>query len=221
MKHSSKYIPFNKKSEIIKLALIILLLLICVRLFVFKLHSVSYDGMHETLPEGDKLLINTISYSFKKPQAGDLVLLHHPFDFKKDIIRRVVAVEGDIIHIKNKVLYVNSEPILEPIGVEYADQRILPKEISFRDNFGPMQVQSGTVFVMSDNRDVAEDSRIWGVINIVDIIGKADLILYSFEPVPNPPKFKSPYVLPLLKTLYNNTIRFPSRLRWDRIAVEV
>ncbi|MBD3234996.1 MAG: signal peptidase I [candidate division Zixibacteria bacterium] len=221
MKHSNKYIPFNKKSEVIKLALIVILLLVCVRLFVFKTHSVSYVGMRETLPEGDKLLINTISYTFEKPKAGDLVLIHHPFDFENDLIRRVVAVEGDIIHIKNKVLYVNSEPILEPIGVEYADQRILPEEISFRDNIGPMQVPSGTVFVMSDNRDVAEDSRIWGVININDIIGKVDLILYSFEPIPNPPEFKSPYILPLFKIIYNNTVRFPSRLRWDRIAVDV
>jgi len=95
----------------------------------------------------------------------------------RDFIKRVVGVGGDIIEIKDKVVYVNDESLKE----SYAIHNDLTMEGAPRDNFGPFTVPRSSFFVMGDNRDQSYDSRFWGVVDMDEIKGKAFIMYWSWD----------------------------------------
>jgi len=95
----------------------------------------------------------------------------------KDFIKRVIAVGGDRIEVRNKIVYVNGTPLIEP----YAIHNDLSVEGSPRDNFGPYTVPRGSFFVMGDNRDQSYDSRFWGIVDMDEIKGKAFIMYWSWD----------------------------------------
>jgi signal peptidase I len=133
----------------------------------------SYFGLN--FPFGD---INLVSY--KKPKRGDIVVFKYPEDGKRDFIKRVIGKEGDIVEIRDKVVYINGNPIIEPYAI-HRDPDIKTREISPRDNFGPITVPEDYIFVMGDNRDGSHDSRFWGFVNTKKVKGKAFIIYWSWD----------------------------------------
>jgi len=96
----------------------------------------------------------------------------------RDFIKRVIAVGGDKIEIRNKRVYVNGIPLKEPYVIH--TDPIIQKD-SPRDNFGPFIVPRNSFFVMGDNRDQSYDSRFWGVVDMKDIKGKAFILYWSWN----------------------------------------
>jgi signal peptidase I len=149
-------------------------------------------------------------FSFKKPKQGDVIVFEFPdnpeyckntyrmllkrventfekrdvwqliTDDCKDFIKRVVAVEGDIVEVKDKKVFVNDEPMNDKYGVNL-DPAVYPKGMEVRDNFGPYKVPKDSVFAMGDNRDRSFDSRYWGSIKLSEIKGKAFIIYWSWD----------------------------------------
>ncbi len=106
-------------------------------------------------------------------------------DPSKDFIKRVIAVEGDVVEERNKQLLVNGKPMTEPY-VQYTDNSLLIN----RDNFGPYVVPHDKVFVMGDNRDRSYDSRYWGYVDLKDVEGKAFIIYWSWNDLTDIPRFQ-------------------------------
>jgi signal peptidase I len=98
----------------------------------------------------------------------------------KDFIKRVIAVGGDMIEIKNKVVYINGVALKEPYAI-HTDSRVESRGMGNRDNFGPVVVPHGKYFVMGDNRDGSYDSRFWGFVDTNEIKGKAFIIYWSWN----------------------------------------
>jgi signal peptidase I len=94
----------------------------------------------------------------------------------------------------------------------------LPEVLSRRDNFGPVTVPENQYFVMGDNRDDSQDSRFWGYVDKNLIKGKAIFVYFSYEPDPQAPEWKAPYILEFFEILFYNLVHFPERIRLDRIG---
>ncbi|WP_169755341.1 signal peptidase I [Dissulfurirhabdus thermomarina] len=172
--------------------LIALVLALFIRTFVIQAFQIPSGSMERTLLVGDHILVNKFAYGVRNPftratwipghppQRGDVIVFVYPLDRDKDYIKRVIGVPGDRVQVINKRVYVNGAPFPDPPGVQYDEGPVLAPR---RDNFGPVVVPEGHLFVMGDNRDHSADSRFWGFVPIRDVLGKAVLIYWS---CPNP-----------------------------------
>ncbi|MDX2446525.1 MAG: signal peptidase I [Desulfobacterales bacterium] len=203
--------PENKKSglrENIEAIAIAILLALFIRTFVVQAFKIPSGSMKETLQIGDHILVNKFIYGIKlpfvqktiipikQPRKDDIIVFRYPENPKLDFIKRVVGVEGDIIEVRNKKLYVNDELVDRKFAI-HTDLQIIPAVYSKRDNFGPVMVPPDSLFVMGDNRDNSKDSRFWGFVNLKAIKGKAFMIYWSWNK--------------------NNSQTLLNYVRWDRL----
>lgn len=172
--------------------LVALLVALVIRTFVVQAFKIPSGSMIPTLEVGDHILVNKFIYGFRipytrirllpftKPQRGDVIVFVYPEDTSKDFIKRVVAVGGDTVEIRDKKVFVNGKPWEDPHAV-FTDPRVIPRGVDPRDNFGPVKVPEEELFVLGDNRDNSRDSRYWGFVHVGEVKGKAFLIYYSWD----------------------------------------
>ncbi|MBU3932909.1 MAG: signal peptidase I [Pseudomonadota bacterium] len=180
---------FREYIEAIILAVVIALF---IRTFVIQAYKIPSGSMKPTLLIGDHILVSKFNYGIKlpflrttlipvgAPQRGDIVVFIYPEDRSKDFIKRLIGVPGDTIEIRNKKIFINGLPYSDKHGV-YVDNFIIPGAVQPRDNFGPVTVPEGSLFVMGDNRDESYDSRFWGFVSKRDVLGKALIIYWSWN----------------------------------------
>ncbi|MEA1970310.1 MAG: signal peptidase I [Thermodesulfobacteriota bacterium] len=176
-------------SEAIIIAILIALF---IRTFVVQAFKIPSGSMKPTLKIGDHLLVNKFTYGIKipftrktliplnDPRREDIVVFIYPVERTKDFIKRVVGVAGDTVEIKDKKIYLNGSLYNDGHGV-YTDRMLFPASIQPRDNFGPVTVPAGHIFVMGDNRDQSYDSRFWGFVDLKDVLGRAFIIYWSWD----------------------------------------
>lgn len=184
--------PKNKLLEWTKSILIALVIALFIRAFFVQAYKIPSGSMIPTLLIGDYLLVNKVVFGIRNPIKDDfiyqwnipkrqeIVVFTYPVDKKLDFIKRVIGLPGDTVEIINKRVYVNGKPLNEPY-VQFTDKESYPKEISPRDNFGPVKVPPGHLFVLGDNRDQSYDSRFWGFVPIHSLKGKALIIYFSWD----------------------------------------
>jgi signal peptidase I len=185
----------NRRSvwkEYLEAIIVAVLLALFIRTFIVQAFKIPSGSMLPTLQIGDHLLVNKFIYGvknpftenillpFEKPHHGDVVVFRFPQDRSVDYIKRVVGVSGDTIVIKNKKVLVNDRPV-EEIHAQYTSTYVMPATEGPRDNFGPIKVPEGKIFVMGDNRDNSYDSRFWGFVDQRDVLGKASIIYWSWN----------------------------------------
>ncbi len=180
---------FREYAEAIIVALVLALF---IRTFVVQAFKIPSGSMEPTLEIGDHILVNKFIYGIKlpftsisllslgNPKRGDVIVFIYPLDTSKDFIKRVVAVESDTVKIVNKKLYINGAEVDDSRAV-YKENTIFAAEIQKRDNFGPVTVPEGHLFVLGDNRDRSLDSRFWGFVPLKDVRGKAFMIYWSWN----------------------------------------
>jgi signal peptidase I len=184
---------FQEYGEAFVMALILAIL---IRGFFVQAFKIPSSSMVPTLLIGDHILVSKFVYGlrvpftdirwprFFSPERGDVIVFIYPVERAKDFIKRVVAVAGDKVEMREKKLFVNGEEVNDTHG-KHLEPNIVPPSISPRDTFGPIMVPEGRLFVMGDNRDRSLDSRFWGFVPVKDVRGKAFLIYYSAERFPN------------------------------------
>jgi signal peptidase I len=164
----------------VKTACIAVLCAVFLRVFLVGAYRISSASMEDTLLVWDCICVNKLAYRFgSQPQPGDVIVFRHTSG--TNVVKRVVAVEGQTVEVRDKILYVDEEPASEPSTSKHVDRNIKPTEMSFRDNFGPCLIPEGTVFVMGDNRDNSNDSRFWGPVPEENIRGKALFVYFSWS----------------------------------------
>ncbi len=144
------------------------------RVFVFQAFWIPSESMEHTLQAEDRVLVNKLSYRLHEVQRGDVVVFRRPDEQAseiRDLIKRVVAVEGDVVEAHDNRLYINGEPSTEP----YLDT----EEVI--GDFGPVEVPPSEVFVMGDNRDESYDSRFFGTVHEDRIVGRAFVLFWPMR----------------------------------------
>src|SRR5690606_12701487 len=159
--------------------------------FVIEAYKIPTASMEKTLLVGDFLLVNKAVFgttipgttlrvgALREPARGDVVVFHPPHEPEKNYVKRIVGVPHDTLEMRDKQLYRNGEPVLEPYarhdddrgdtihpGMRWQSNFLIAstrrKYVPTRDNWGPLVVPEASYFVLGDNRDNSEDSRYWG-----------------------------------------------------------
>ncbi len=141
--------------------------------FIVRSFYIPSESMVPTLLVNDYILVNKFVYHFTTPSRGEIVVFHPPHvesPNDTDFIKRVVAVENDVIEIHDGILYLNGIVISEPFI----------KEQPVND-FGPYRIPSGHIFMMGDNRNNSDDSRFWGPLPLKNVVGKAEVIFWPLS----------------------------------------
>ena len=185
----------SKKSllwEYVEAIITALILALLIRTFVVQAFKIPSGSMIPTLLIGYHILVNKFLYGtqipftdkkiliLREPEKGDVIVFKYPENPTKDFIKRVIATEGDTVEEKNKIVYVNGEPVVETYAYHY--DPTMRSESDRRDTFGQIRVPKDKIFVMGDNRDHSYDSRFWGFVDEKEVKGKAFIIYWSWDP---------------------------------------
>lgn len=152
--------------------LIAVVLAFFIRYFVVELYLVDGPSMRPTLQSRERLVVNKFVYRFRAPERGEVLVFRYPKDPSRDFIKRVIAVPGDTIEIKDGRVFVNQQLMNEPY--------ILSKT---RGDYPLATVPAGHIFVMGDNRNNSEDSRFAdvGFVPYELVKGKAVLVFWPVD----------------------------------------
>ena len=157
----------NPVVEIVKTLATAFVLAIGIRTLVAEARYIPSSSMEPTLEINDRLIIEKISYRFKAPQRGDVVVFS-PTDklreqnFKDAFIKRVIGLPGETVEVKGGTVYVNGKALRE----KYIDEA---PEYSY----GPETVPPDQYLVLGDNRNNSYDSHYWGFVPRENLIGRA------------------------------------------------
>jgi signal peptidase I len=143
-------------------------------------YKIPSRAMEPTLLVGDHILVDMNIYKHSEPKHGDVVIFPYPVNPEKDFIKRIVAIGGDTIEIKEKQVYLNGKMLFEPYVV-HKDPNMIPANQQPRDIFGPITIPNNAVFVMGDNRDESLDSRFWGIVKKDTIKAKIINLYWSWD----------------------------------------
>ncbi|MGI5853228.1 MAG: signal peptidase I [Bacillota bacterium] len=140
-------------------------------LFVARSFVVDGSSMYPTLENRQRLLVEVISYRFREPKRGEIIVFNQ--GDRRRLIKRVIGLPDDLVEIRSGVVYINGYPL---------DEAFIP-ENAFAD-YGPVFVPQDHYFVLGDNRNNSEDSR--GSVGFVSkdlVIGKAVLRFWPFSKI--------------------------------------
>ena len=145
-----------------------------IRTFLVEPYMVSGPSMTNTLQDRERLLVNKLVYYPRQPKRGEIIVFKYPSDTRRDFIKRVIAVGGDTIEIRDGKTYVNGEALDESYIRE-----------PFHTNLPRTTVPAGHIFVMGDNRNNSEDSRFRdvGFVDLSLVKGKASVIFWPLGQV--------------------------------------
>ena len=200
--------------------------------FVVQAFQIPTGSMEPTLLVGDFLFVNKLIYvqantslekwilPRKNIQRYDIVVFKFPDDMSKDFVKRVIALEGEKVEIKDKQVYINDEPIPENYKVHndsdvYIQRDFYHYDDVLRDNHGPLWVPAGHCFVMGDNRDNSHDSRYWGFLPLDYIKGKPWLVYFSYKAE------RDAYLKTGFTDWLRKFMRYFPQARWGRLLTVV
>jgi signal peptidase I len=149
-----------------------LLVALVIRAFFLAAFYIPSESMVPTLQKGDRVLVNKLSYKLHDVNRGDVVVFERPPNEPdngiKDLIKRVVALPGETLEVRDCKVLINGNVLQEPYV----------KQWSRTCTFAPKTVGTNEVFVMGDNRDDSQDSRFFGPISQDLIVGRAFVVVW-------------------------------------------
>jgi signal peptidase I len=236
--------PKETTSEFIASIAIVLVTGLFIITFALQAFTIPSSSMENTLLIGDHLFVDRILLApatswigklipYREPRHGDIFVFISPAQPGLYLVKRVMGIPGDRIHLQEGVVYRNGERLDEPYVVRKGDFN------GYRDNFpsqpvsdynvtpewrltmpshmenGDLVVPSGSFFAMGDNRDVSLDSRYWGLVPRENIIGRPMFIYWSF--VTPRDEYERQGLGDRIQWAFNILFHFFDQTRWSRM----
>ncbi len=171
-----------------------LLIAVFIKTFLFQAFWIPSSSMEDTLHVNDRVLVSKLAFRFGDIQRGDVVVFDDPNGTpsgesvveavlrnlresvglstpRSEFIKRVIAVGGDTVEVTDGVLLVNGEVVEEPYLHPTSDMA----------DFGPETISEGHIFVLGDNRNASQDSRIFGEVEESSVVGNAFVIIWPID----------------------------------------
>ncbi len=168
----------NWKKEIldlVKLVIIAVVIAFAINNLIIINAEVPTGSMEQTIHEKSRMIGFRLSYIFSSPERGDIIIFKNPDDEKENYVKRVIAIPGDYVEVKNGVVYINDEPQKEDYVYFIGDV------VDLRGDFEKTLVPENSYFVLGDSRNNSRDSRYWSTTHFVTedkILGKAIFVYY-------------------------------------------
>lgn len=161
----------------------ILLIALALRVFVLQAYEIPSGSMETTIMTGDMVFAEKFSYMYGTPQRGDIVTFMDPSPSvsNRTLIKRVVAVAGDTVDLRNGYLYINDVMQTEEYTHGQASRPLssyATEPIAY-----PYKVPEGKIWVMGDNRNNSSDSRYFGAVDVSTVTGHAFMIYWPLNRV--------------------------------------
>ena len=237
---TTEYVPAPRALFGIQTFFTVVIFSIFVITFIVQAFQIPSGSMENTLLVGDFLLVDKLHFAgeagamhllpYGTIKRGDIVVFYFPVDASQFLVKRVIGLPGDHIRLRNKMVYVNGEPLKEnyvihkqwmPDGYRdnFPNQPGYSREIDSRWRYelasyvsdGELVVPAGQYFVMGDNRENSLDSRYWGFVPRANIVGRPLVIYLSVKgSEPGRPSDKLIHSGPTLAHLLELA-------RWDRV----
>ncbi len=159
--------------RVIEIITLILLMVLVMRIAVQNFH-IQGQSMEPTLHDQEFILVDKAAYLFRPPARGDIIVFQFPLDPKESLVKRIIAVPGDVISMVDQTVTVDGVALHESYINKSDPSNPFP---SFRNRIiGPDEY-----FVMGDNRGNSSDSRDWGLVPRQDIIGRVSFVYWPFS----------------------------------------
>ena len=155
--------------EVTKIVIIALLIVIPIRYLVFQPFYVKGESMEPNFSDGDYLIVDEITYRFRVPQRGEVIVFRYPNDPSQRYIKRIIGLPGETIEIEQGkvIIYSNEEG-----GVVLEESAYLSPSVFTLGDLRTV-LSENEYFVLGDNRAASADSRRWGLLSRENIIGRA------------------------------------------------
>jgi signal peptidase I len=223
--------PAFKKSvarEYLEALVVAVILALFVRTFAIQAFKIPTASMEPNLLIGDHLFVNRLLFSpsfgpledallgKRAVRRGDVVVFRFPGNPDKDYVKRVIALPGESVEVREREVLVNGGPLDEGAYAHFeGTETSSPHEADFglaprRPGFGPTTVPENQLFVMGDNRDNSNDSRQWGFLSRDLVKGRALLVYWSYEAT------REEYRRDSAALWLRDLASAPLRTRWDR-----
>ena len=202
---------------------ILALIAMTVRIFVGEASVVPTGSMEGTILVGDHLFMDKLLYGPEIPivhwrlprvksiHRGDIIVFRYPKNPADTYLKRVAAVGGDTLEIRDGVVYVNSRPVIEPYVVHNFPAYASHEQMAAR------VIPQNALFVMGDNRDNSSDSRDWGLVPEKNVLGEPMIVYWSYDaPTARWLDEKPSHQVAFYASIMEN---FFSRTRWSRMGM--
>lgn len=161
---------FSFISELAKIIIVSLVIIIPIRYFLIQPFYVKGASMEPSFYDHEYLIIDEISYRFKEPKRGDIIVFRYPLNPQEYFIKRIIGLPGEKIQVKNGQIYIFND---EKNEGEVLNETYLDKELkTYSINDDVIVLANDEYFVLGDNRNSSKDSRSFGPVNESFVVGR-------------------------------------------------
>lgn len=164
--------------EVAKIVVLAFAIVIPVRYFLFQPFVIQGSSMEPNFYETDYLIVDELSYRFRQPERGEVIVFKYPMDTTKRFIKRIIGLPGETVEIKN------GEVIITTVAGQtmVLNEPYIPAKLKAPD-MNSDKLEAGQYFVLGDNRPYSSDSQDWGDLPQKYIIGRVELRLWPLNQI--------------------------------------
>ncbi|HTL48613.1 MAG TPA: signal peptidase I [Verrucomicrobiae bacterium] len=154
--------------------LVAAVLAVLIRTFLLGPYKIPTGSMIPTFLVGDRIFVDKISYRFRPPERGDIIVFKYPLDKKKDFVKRLVGLPGEAVEIKDGKIVINGKVLDDKVFTKNYYYNVKEGRLGLENEV--IRVPEDSYFVLGDNSAHSADSRSWGFVPRNNLVGKAFLI---------------------------------------------